>query len=138
MTEKNINVGFVGYGYTTRTFHLPAVALVPGYTIYAFVQRQEHPIDKRTGQPGPSCVEDYPKAIRYSSMSDMLADPKVDLVVVVTPQNSHAELCIQSLEAGKHGQSHALHRILHHMAEAFILTLDSHRGETHGADNTGM
>ncbi|KAK8844516.1 hypothetical protein IAR55_006362 [Kwoniella newhampshirensis] len=101
MSEPLINVAFVGYGYTTRVFHLPAVKCTTGYNIYAFVQRQEFPIDKRTGKPAPSCKDDYPDAIRYSSMEDMLKDEKVELVVVVTPGESHAELCIQSLEAGK-------------------------------------
>jgi predicted dehydrogenase len=112
MTAKFINVALVGYGYTTRTFHIPAILLVPEYRIHAFVQRQERPIDKRTGEPGPSCVDDFPDAIRYASMEEMLKDPEVELVVVVTPGESHAELCIQSLDAGKNGelllQSHVL------------------------------
>lgn len=104
MSEKPINVALVGYGYTTRTFHTPAIQLVPSYKIYCFVQRQEFPIDKRTGERGPSCVEDFPDAIRYGSMEEMLKDPEVELVVVVTPAESHAKLCIQSLDAGKNGE----------------------------------
>lgn len=105
MSGSPINVAFVGYGYTTHLFHLPAVSLVPAFKVYAFVQRQEFPIDKTTGKPGPSCTVNIPVAIRYSSMETMLKDPKVDLVVVVTPGASHAPLCIQSLEAGKNGKS---------------------------------
>lgn len=37
-------------------------------------------------------------------MEDMLKDPKVELVVVVTPASSHADLCIQTLNAGKNGE----------------------------------
>jgi scyllo-inositol 2-dehydrogenase (NADP+) len=102
--DAPIKVAFVGYGYTHRTFHLPAILLCPEYVVHAFVQRKEFPIDKRTGKPGPSCVDDYPKAIRYRSMEDMLKDEEVELVVVVTPGESHAELCIQALEAGKNGK----------------------------------
>lgn len=105
MGEKPINVALVGYGYTTRVFHIPAILLVPAYKIHAFVQRQEYPVDKRTGQPGPSCVDDFPEAVRYASMEEMLKDPEVELVVVVTPAESHASLCIQALEAGKNGES---------------------------------
>ncbi|WWD00968.1 hypothetical protein V866_007906 [Kwoniella sp. B9012] len=104
--SKPINVALVGYGYTTRTFHVPAIFLVPAYRIYAFVQRQEHPIDRHSGKPGPSCLVDFPDAKRYASMEKMLEDPEVELVVVVTPGASHAELCIQSLQAGKNGKSH--------------------------------
>jgi scyllo-inositol 2-dehydrogenase (NADP+) len=103
MSDPIIKVAFVGYGYTHRTFHLPAILLCPEFKVHAFVQRKEFPIDKRTGQPGPSCVDDYPEAIRYVSMEDMLKDGEVELVVVVTPGPSHAQLCIQALEAGKNG-----------------------------------
>lgn len=105
MSEATINVAFVGYGYTHRTFHLPAILLCPEFKVHAFVQRKEFPIDKRTGLPGPSCVDDYPQAIRYPSMEDMLKDDEVELVVVVVAGPSHAELCIQALEAGKNGMS---------------------------------
>lgn len=105
-----IKVAFVGYGYTHRTFHLPAILLCPEYIVHAFVQRNEFPIDKRTGLPGPSCVDDYPDAIRYASMEAMLKDEEVELVVVVTPGESHAELCIQALEAGKNGKLYTLVR----------------------------
>lgn len=99
-----INVAFVGYGYTHRTFHLPAILTVPEFNVYAFVQRKEFPIDKRTGKPGPSCVDDFPQAIRYASMEEMLKDDKVELVVVVVSGEQHAALCIQALEAGKNGE----------------------------------
>ncbi len=37
----------------------------------------------------------------YSSVEELLADKKVDIVVIATPNDSHKELCIRALEAGK-------------------------------------
>jgi scyllo-inositol 2-dehydrogenase (NADP+) len=38
----------------------------------------------------------------YARLDDALADPMVDLVVIATPHDSHAELCRRALQAGKH------------------------------------
>lgn len=38
----------------------------------------------------------------YSSKEELLADKKVDIVIVATPNNFHMDLCIQAMEAGKH------------------------------------
>ena len=37
----------------------------------------------------------------YASLDDALADPEVQLVVIATPHDSHAELAVRVLEAGK-------------------------------------
>ena len=38
----------------------------------------------------------------YSTREDLLADPSVDIVTVATPNDSHEEIVIASLKAGKH------------------------------------
>ena len=38
----------------------------------------------------------------YGSWAALLADPRVDVVLVATPNDSHATLSIEALEAGKH------------------------------------
>ena len=43
------------------------------------------------------------KGIRfYNSNKALLADPQIDVVIIATPNNSHNELSIEALEAGKH------------------------------------
>lgn len=44
----------------------------------------------------------YPAATTYADVDAMLADPKVDAVVVATPVSSHFPLALKSLRAGKH------------------------------------
>ncbi len=38
----------------------------------------------------------------YENLEALLADPKVDAVVIATPSDTHAEICCRALERGKH------------------------------------
>jgi len=98
-----INVGFVAYGFATRCFHLPFVLPNPNLNVYAFLQRAEAPSDK-TGVPaGKHCTVDFPDAKHYRTAETFFADPNIDLVIVCTHHDSHAELAEKALLAGKHG-----------------------------------
>ncbi len=49
------------------------------------------------------CAVAREKGLRaYDSLEELLADPQVDLVTVATPNDTHKDLCIQALQAGKH------------------------------------
>lgn len=53
----------------------------------------------------PAALEDqgarHPRARRHRRMDDLLADPGVDAVAIVTPSPTHAPLARRALEAGK-------------------------------------
>jgi scyllo-inositol 2-dehydrogenase (NADP+) len=44
----------------------------------------------------------FPHLRTYSDYGYLLADNNVDLVVIITPHNTHYELALQALQAGKH------------------------------------
>ena len=46
--------------------------------------------------------QDWPGIETYSSLRDMLRRSDVDLVVVITPHNTHADLALEALRAGRH------------------------------------
>lgn len=46
--------------------------------------------------------EDFPGIETYSSVKEMLEKSGVNLVVLITPHNTHAPLALQCLEAGRH------------------------------------
>ena len=46
--------------------------------------------------------QDFPELERYRSVTDMLSRSEVNLVVIVTPHNTHAKLAIQCMKAGRH------------------------------------
>jgi predicted dehydrogenase len=45
---------------------------------------------------------DFPQVKIYDSAEALAADPEVDLVIVATPPNTHANLSLQMMAAGKH------------------------------------
>jgi predicted dehydrogenase len=86
-----IGVGIIGYGLAGRVFHAPFVSAVPGLKLEAFVERRMDEAHRA-----------YPETRTYRSVEDLLRDPKIDLVVVGTPNETHYALAKQALEAGKH------------------------------------
>ena len=91
MAEREIGVGIVGFGLGGRVFHAPFVSAVSGLRLAAIVQRK-----------GDEAAQAYPAAEIVRSLSEMLANPAIELVVVTTPSATHFALAKQALEAGKH------------------------------------
>jgi scyllo-inositol 2-dehydrogenase (NADP+) len=89
-----INVAVVGYGYAGKHFHAYLVGLSRGLELYA--------ISTRSRERQRIAAADYPKAVIYSRLEDVLADPQVDLVVLATPHHTHRDLAVQAMDAGKH------------------------------------
>jgi predicted dehydrogenase len=88
-----MRVGYVGLGWATHAFHLPgaqrlqAVEIVGG-TDPSADQRERW--TKETGTPA------------FEALDELLQQVKPEAVVVATPPDSHAALCVQSLSAGAH------------------------------------
>lgn len=100
-----LNVGLMGYGFSTKSFHLPFILPNPDLNIYAFLQRAEAPKHAKDVEPGKHCTVDYPHVKHYRTADEFFADPKIDLVVVCTQHDTHAEFAEKALLAGKHGQA---------------------------------
>ena len=88
-----IRVALVGYGLGGRAFHAPIIAITPGMRLDAIVTSDaERQRQATTDHPGARLV-DRPE--------DIFANPKdVDLVVITTPNRTHAPLAMAALEAG--------------------------------------
>src|SRR4051794_29918562 len=82
----------VGYGLAGRAFHCPLVRRQAELSLHGVVARNP---DVRA-----EAVRDW--AVRgYASLDEALEDPEVRLVVIATPHDSHAELAIRALDAGR-------------------------------------
>lgn len=46
--------------------------------------------------------QDFPGLATFTSVEDMLAKGDLDLVVIITPHNTHAELALTALRSGRH------------------------------------
>ncbi len=91
-----IRVGTVGYGgrFNTRGRHLDPVSRIEGLTNVAVCD-----IDPARLQ---AASQDYPGIATHPDISDMIDSGCVDLAVIVTPHNTHADLAVACLEAGLH------------------------------------
>lgn len=82
----------VGYGLAGRAFHCPLIRRQRGLRLAGVVAR-----DPRIRV---EAVRDW--SVRgFADIEEALEDPAVRLVVIATPHDSHAELAVQTLEAGK-------------------------------------
>ncbi|MBA3685925.1 MAG: Gfo/Idh/MocA family oxidoreductase [Planctomycetes bacterium] len=90
-----IKVGVIGYGG-------------------AFNMGRQHLNEMKTAGMTPTAVcevdptrlavatTDFPGIETYATVEEMLAKSKVDLLVIITPHNTHADLAVKCLNAGKH------------------------------------
>lgn len=89
--QQPIVTGILAYGMSGKVFHAPFLAQHPGFDFRAVTERSRK-----------QAQQDYPKVISYDSVDELLADDQIELVVVNTPNNTHAAYARQALQAGKH------------------------------------
>lgn len=93
MPGDPIRVGLVGYGLGGRVFHAPLIRHVPGLKLTAVMSRSEEKRRQAEQELG----------VRTCAAFDtLLNDADIDLVVIVTPHDTHCDLAVQALRAGKH------------------------------------
>ncbi|MGH2627646.1 MAG: Gfo/Idh/MocA family protein [Anaerolineales bacterium] len=83
--------GFVGLGFATRCLHLPAVRALPNGVGVGGV-------DSDPGRQAEWARLDAGPV--FSSLPELLDRGKPDVVVIATPPDSHASLCLTALDAG--------------------------------------
>lgn len=88
-----VNVVVVGHGLAGRHFHAPLIRRQPELRLHGIVAR--NPETRAEAAALWQCAT-------YPDLDAALADPSVDLIVLATPHDVHAEQTIQTLEAGKH------------------------------------
>lgn len=89
--DIDIAVGLVGYGKGGRYFHAPLVAAAPGCRLAGVVTRSP----ARRAE----VAADHPDAVLHDDLAGLIA-AGVDVVVVSTPLDAHAELVRQALTLG--------------------------------------
>jgi predicted dehydrogenase len=92
---SQIKVGVVGYG---GAFHMGRQHLMQmraaGMTPLAVAEPDASRLE--------AAVADFPGIETYPGLTEMLRHSAVDLVVIITPHNTHAPLALQCLKAGRH------------------------------------
>ncbi len=88
-----VQIGVIGTG-SISSFHMDAYQSNSKTEIYAVCDLNEERARKAAEKYGASKV--------YTNYHDLLADPAVQAVSICTWNNTHAEISIAALEAGKH------------------------------------
>ena len=86
-----INTAICSFGMSGVVFHAPFISTNPGFNFYAVWERTKN-----------LAVQKYPEVKTFRTFEEMLADDKVELVIVNTPNYTHFEYAKKALEAGKH------------------------------------
>ena len=89
--DTPLNVALVGYGFVGKVFHAPLIQATPGLQLHTVVSRDAGKVHA-----------DWPDSAVTPDAHAAFADPAVDLVVIASPNDSHAPLAIAALTQGKH------------------------------------
>lgn len=89
---SNHRVAVIGYGFAGRCFHSYLISLVPGLELAGIASRDEATRERIVAERGCRA---------YESFEEVLADPDIDLVVLATPNHTHADMAVTAMNAGK-------------------------------------
>lgn len=90
----SIGVGVIGAGQIARAQHLPNLVRLPGCHVAAVADLQGHAAQDAATRVGARlCTTDY---------RELLASDAVDAVLIATQHNTHAQIALDALRAGKH------------------------------------
>ena len=104
-----LNICMVGHGMM-GVWHSEALCDVPDAQLHTVVGRPAAPEGTparaaTTGRKPPS-TEEFAAGYGYkkwtTDLGEALADPEIDIVIVAGPSETHADMAVASLEAGKH------------------------------------
>jgi predicted dehydrogenase len=90
-SRSDTRVALIGFGYAGRVFHAPLISATPGLALAVIGSSQGDRV--RSAFPDARVLADPLAAARHSD---------VDLVVIATPNDTHAPLAEAALLAGKH------------------------------------
>jgi predicted dehydrogenase len=91
MQTNLIRVGLIGYGFSGRTFHAPLIRAVPELSLDAIATGNAEKV--RAELPGVTVYQDPLAMVRAQN---------IDVIVIATPNSSHASLARAALAAKKH------------------------------------
>jgi scyllo-inositol 2-dehydrogenase (NADP+) len=89
--KNNINVAVLGFGLSGSTFHTPLINATDGLNLTHILSSQKDKI-----------AQVYPTVTVVDTLSEILINPDINLVVNTLPNSKHYEVTKQCLLAGKH------------------------------------
>lgn len=90
-TTSRIKVALIGYGFVGKTFHAPLISAIEDLELAIVVSSDSEKVHK-----------DYPAVEVIADITTAITHPDIDLVVIASPNTTHAPLAKQALLANKH------------------------------------
>ncbi|HEX9974887.1 MAG TPA: Gfo/Idh/MocA family oxidoreductase [bacterium] len=90
---SQIQVGIIGTGVISE-LHLRAYQKINEAEVVALCDLNEEVVQSKTKKWGVQKI--------YTDFNAMLADPEIQAIEILTPQQSHKEITVAALKAGKH------------------------------------
>jgi scyllo-inositol 2-dehydrogenase (NADP+) len=88
---NSISTALLSFGMSGEVFHAPLLNTLPGFALTTVMQRHSN-----------HAALHYPGVKVVRSIREILEDESIELVVVNTPNETHADFARQALQAGKH------------------------------------
>lgn len=98
---KQINVGLIGGGFMGKA-HSLAYSAVPMFFWPTELMPVKHTVAEFNDKMAHEAATRFGFANSTGDWKTIVQDPEIDLVDIATPNNSHAEIAIAALKAGKH------------------------------------
>ena len=93
---EKVRIGIIGCGGIAHGKHMPALQRLPQVEMVAFCDIEEDKAVRAAGQFGVNGAK------TYMDYRELIASGTVDAVHVCTPNNSHAQIAIDTMEGGLH------------------------------------
>lgn len=94
--KRKLRIGIIGCGGIANTKHMPSLKALGDVEMVAFCDIIGERAEKARQAYGT------PDAKTFLDYNELLQDDSIDVVHVLTPNRSHAEISIAALDAGKH------------------------------------
>ncbi len=92
MASRKLKIGIIGAGGFAAQ-HMEAFAEIPEVEVVAFMRRSEGPLREMQEQ------WDVPKG--YTDHREMLDDPDIDAIDIITPTDSHKQYALDTIASGR-------------------------------------
>ena len=94
--DRIVKIGIIGCGGIANNKHMPSLAKLPNVEMVAFcdvIPERAEAAKAKYGKPDARVYTDY---------KELLKEAEVEVVHVLTPNKSHADISVDALYAGKH------------------------------------
>lgn len=88
---RRIKTGVVGYGKSSKVFHIPFLSTMPEFEITKVLERRSDESKKQ-----------LPNITVAKTFDQLIGDDETELIVVTTPNDTHFDYASRALKAGKH------------------------------------